>query len=115
MGRAYQCISCKAVLAVQKRGVQWLSCLWLWPMGERRDRASWLSLQVDNMLKAYAAKFQTIKAPRKLQWRPHLGSVDLKVTVGARTLELNVSPTHAAILHQFKVGEACMPFSLVAS
>ncbi|KAK9838770.1 hypothetical protein WJX74_003024 [Apatococcus lobatus] len=58
--------------------------------------------EVDDMLKAYAAKFHTIKAPRKLQWRPHLGSVDLKVTVGVRTLELSVSPVCAAILHQFK-------------
>lgn len=68
-----------------------------------------LCVQVDSMLKAYAAKFHTIKAPRKLQWRPHLGSVDLKVTVGARALELNVSPVHAAIIYHFKVGTVSMP------
>ncbi len=61
------------------------------------------ALQVDSTLKAYATKYHTIKAPRKLQWHPHLGSVDLKVTVGTHVLELSVSTVHAAILCHFKV------------
>ena len=65
------------------------------------------------MLKAYAAKFHTIKAPRKLQWHPHLGSVDLKVTVGSKKLEMNVSTVEAAILYQFKVNDSPPHMSLL--
>ncbi len=42
------------------------------------------------MLSTYAAKYRSLKAPRKLQWRPSLGTVSLDLTIGDQTLEFNV-------------------------
>lgn len=46
--------------------------------------------QVSAMLSTYAAKYRSLKAPRKLQWRPSLGTVSLDLTIGDQTLEFNV-------------------------
>lgn len=42
------------------------------------------------MLATYGAKYRSLKAPRKLQWKPSLGSVQLELTIGDQTLEFNV-------------------------
>lgn len=42
------------------------------------------------MLSTYAAKYRSLKAPRKLQWRPSLGTVSLELAIGDQTLEFNV-------------------------
>jgi len=51
---------------------------------------------------AYAARYYILKAPRRLVWRPHLGAVDLALTVGGRRLELTVTPPQAALLLPFQ-------------
>ena len=43
------------------------------------------------MLATYAAKYRSLKAPRKLQWKPNLGTVQLELAIGDQTLEFNVS------------------------
>jgi hypothetical protein len=43
------------------------------------------------MLATYAAKYRSLKAPRKLQWKPNLGTVQLDLAIGDQTLEFNVS------------------------
>ena len=42
------------------------------------------------MLDTYAAKYRSLKAPRKLQWKPNLGTVRLELAIGGQTLEFNV-------------------------
>lgn len=51
--------------------------------------------QVSAMLATYGAKYRSLKAPRKLQWKPNLGSVQLELTIGDQTLEFNVSAGRA--------------------
>ncbi|KAI7840711.1 hypothetical protein COHA_005527 [Chlorella ohadii] len=58
--------------------------------------------EVSAMLSTYAAKYRSLKAPRKLQWRPSLGTVSLDLTIGDQTLEFNVSPFHASVLMHFQ-------------
>ena len=43
------------------------------------------------MLATYGAKYRSLKAPRKLQWKPNQGSVQLELTIGDQELEFNVS------------------------
>ncbi len=59
--------------------------------------------EVQEQLDAYAARFFVLKTPRKLLWRPDLGSVSLSLTVGDQTLDLTVSPVQATILMHFRV------------
>jgi len=47
--------------------------------------------------------FSELKAPRKLEWRPHLGHVELSLTVGDEKRDYSVSPVLATILMAFAV------------
>lgn len=42
------------------------------------------------MLATYGAKYRSLKAPRKLQWKPNLGTVQLELAIGDQSLEFNV-------------------------
>lgn len=53
-------------------------------------------------LKKYTAAFETLKGNRTLVWKPHLGLVNMEVTLKDRTLEFTVSPVHATILWHFQ-------------
>lgn len=46
--------------------------------------------QVQAMLATYGAKYRSLKAPRKLQWKPNLGTVQLELAIGDQSLEFNV-------------------------
>ncbi len=46
--------------------------------------------QVRGMLTTYGAKYRSLKAPRKLEWKPNLGAVQLELTIGDQNLEFNV-------------------------
>lgn len=50
-----------------------------------------LLVQVQAMLDTYGAKYRSLKAPRKLQWKPSLGTVSLELAIGDQTLEFSVS------------------------
>ncbi|PSC76910.1 anaphase-promoting complex subunit 2 [Micractinium conductrix] len=58
--------------------------------------------EVASMLSTYAAKYRSLKAPRKLVWRPALGSVSLDLFIGDQEKEFTVSPLHASILMAFQ-------------
>lgn len=60
------------------------------------------------MLDTYASKYHDLKAPRKLKWKPALGSVGLTVRVGGDSLDLTVSPLHASVIMHFQVGTALL-------
>ena len=58
------------------------------------------------MLDTYASKYHDLKAPRKLKWKPALGSVTMSVRVGADTVDLTVTPLHATIIMHFQARRA---------
>lgn len=53
-------------------------------------------------LENYTKKFESLKGNRTLIWKPHLGLVNIDIELKERTLNLNVSPVHAAIIMQFQ-------------
>ncbi|CAM6090151.1 unnamed protein product [Calypogeia fissa] len=57
---------------------------------------------VDRMLDEYAQKYHALKAPRKLHWRKHLGTVKLELQFEDRASQFVVSPLHASIIMQFE-------------
>ena len=65
------------------------------------------------MLDTYASKYHDLKAPRKLKWKPALGSVSLTIKVGGDSLDLNVTPLHATIIMHFQVNSFCSLFLLL--
>eukprot|EP00898_Chlorokybus_atmophyticus_P006884 jgi/Chlat1/7197/Chrsp57S06846 len=58
--------------------------------------------QVQSMLDTYAAKYHTIKTPRKLQWKSQLGSVKLELQFADGAAQFQVSSVHAAIILHFQ-------------
>lgn len=56
-------------------------------------------------LEEYTKKFEALKGNRTLNWKPHLGLVNIDVELKDRTLNFNVSPVHAAIIIQFQSQE----------
>ena len=52
-------------------------------------------------LTTYARSYHTLKTPRKLQWKRNLGTADLDIVVGSRTLHLSVTPAQASLVLQF--------------
>ena len=79
------------------------------PAAARQAQEEQLELPpaVRAQMEAYAARYYILKAPRRLAWRPHLGCVDLVLTVGARRAELTVTPLQATLLLPFQV--TCRP------
>lgn len=61
-----------------------------------------LPAPVQSVLDAYSARYQELKAPRKLGWRTGLGTVRLEVERGGRAVQYAVSPIHAAIVWHFQ-------------
>ncbi len=82
----------------------WRPCsdatVWCWCEQEEKFT---LPAEVQEQLEAYAARFFVLKTPRKLLWRPDIGTVSLFLTVGDQTLDLTVSPVQATILMHFRV------------
>lgn len=74
-------LACQPLLAsTDIRARTHLSCLPCLP----------LPLQIQSMLDTYGAKYNSLKVPRKLQWKPNLGQVTLDVSIGGQVLEFQV-------------------------
>ncbi|KAK9701972.1 Anaphase-promoting complex subunit 2 [Basidiobolus ranarum] len=71
-----------------------------WPNFRSED--VYLPTQFTEQLSAYESTFEKLKPSRKLIWLNHLGTVDLELELKDRTLSLNVSPAHAAIIWYFQ-------------
>eukprot|EP00887_Chlorella_sp_A99_P005758 scaffold1.g5758.t1 len=71
-----------------------------WPQLPKEDFK--LPPQMRSMLDTYGAKYHSLKAPRKLEWKPNLGTVELDLTIGGQELQFAVSPLHASILLHFR-------------
>ena len=53
-------------------------------------------------LQEYQAAYQSLKGLRTLEWKPHLGTVDLDLVLADRELSFSVSPIRATIIYQFQ-------------
>ncbi|XP_075228750.1 anaphase promoting complex subunit morula isoform X2 [Lycorma delicatula] len=71
-----------------------------WPVF--KDDSLELPSVVKERLAVYTKAFETLKGNRTLSWKPHLGSVNLDITLKDRTINLTVSPIHAAIIWHFQ-------------
>ncbi|XP_064089361.1 anaphase-promoting complex subunit 2-like [Macrobrachium nipponense] len=58
--------------------------------------------EVTKELETYTEAFQDLKGNRTLNWKPHLGQVQLEVELKGRTLNLTVTPTQATIIYHFQ-------------
>jgi anaphase-promoting complex subunit 2 len=74
-----------------------------------------LPRRVEATLAAYGARFEALKAPRKLLWRKALGSVSLELTLGGETRTFSVSPLHAALVARFGGRDAWHATELAAA
>ena len=83
--------------------------------GEHTLQSQWYrpALQVEASLTAYAQSYHALKTPRKLQWKRHLGSVELDIAVGSKTLQLSVTPAQASLLLHFN-GHNTLPLAKLA-
>jgi len=74
-----------------------------WPPFQKSEsNAVTLPPEVAKSLKIYESLYHSLRAPRKLHWKPSLGMVtlELKFQSGSRKT-FEVSPTHAAIIQNF--------------
>jgi anaphase-promoting complex subunit 2 len=70
---------------------------------------------VESALSAYAARFEQLKAPRKLGWRRALGCVRLELALGGAVRAFVVSPAHAALIWAFADRDAWPAAALAAA
>lgn len=71
-----------------------------WPA--LKDEKLELPHQIKEAMETYTKKYEKLKAMRTLNWKHHLGLVNLDVELADRTLSLSVSPVHAAIILNFQ-------------
>ena len=50
----------------------------------------------------YRAGYEALKGMRTLNWKSHLGLVDVEIELEDRTLNLTVSPIHATAIWHFQ-------------
>eukprot|EP00731_Ephydatia_muelleri_P024290 Em0016g561a len=53
-------------------------------------------------LQEYQTAYQSLKGLRTLEWKPHLGTVDVDLVLADRELSFSVSPIRATIIYQFQ-------------
>ena len=61
--------------------------------------------EMKTMMEAYGKRYHHLKAPRQMNWRPTLGTVQVEVMHGEIELELSVSPIEATVLMHFQTKE----------
>ncbi|XP_078498279.1 anaphase-promoting complex subunit 2 isoform X2 [Lissotriton helveticus] len=71
-----------------------------WPA--LKDEKLELPHPIKEAMETYTKKYEKLKAMRTLNWKHHLGLVNLDVELADRTLSLSVSPVHAAIILNFQ-------------
>ncbi|KAL3869262.1 hypothetical protein ACJMK2_041966 [Sinanodonta woodiana] len=67
-----------------------------------REEKITLPEEMQKLLEAYTKKFEALKGNRTLQWKSHLGLMNIDIELKDRTINFKVSPVHAAIIMQFQ-------------
>jgi len=73
---------------------------YFWP--SLREENSKLHPSIQKTLDLYKVEYEAFKASRKLTWKPFLGSIQLELELGDRTIPLSVSPIQASIILFFQ-------------
>ncbi|XP_077986811.1 anaphase-promoting complex subunit 2-like [Glandiceps talaboti] len=71
-----------------------------WP--SFREEKLELPQSIKDGMENYTKEYETLKGMRTLNWKPHLGLVNLDVELKDRKLTLSVSPIHATIIMHFQ-------------
>lgn len=79
-----------------------------WP--SLRDDEFNLPDPIQQLMKDYEAGFEGIKDMRKLHWLPALGRVTVALDFSDRSLELDVLPWQAAVIHAFQEADAPLAY-----
>ncbi|KAG7175880.1 Anaphase-promoting complex subunit 2-like [Homarus americanus] len=81
-----------------------VSCMILsaqfWP--SFKEERLQLPEEVMKELDTYTEAFQDLKGNRTLNWKPHLGQVQVEIELKNRTLNLTVTPTQATVIYHFQ-------------
>lgn len=67
-----------------------------------KDESLELPDEIKQHLEAYTKLFQSLKGNRTLNWKPHLGTVNIEIEIGDKKLELTVSPFNATLIMHFQ-------------
>ncbi|EFA80064.1 anaphase promoting complex subunit 2 [Heterostelium album PN500] len=71
-----------------------------WP--SMKDEGFTYPKSLSSQMTAFSKEYEAIKAPRKLQWKQHLGFVELEIEINGQLKQLSVSPIHATIIMLFE-------------
>jgi anaphase-promoting complex subunit 2 len=57
---------------------------------------------LSSSMENYTEQFKSLKGSRTLQWKPHLGLVELELELEDRTLSFTVTPARASTIMYFQ-------------
>ncbi|KAM3962548.1 anaphase promoting complex subunit morula [Aphomia sociella] len=67
-----------------------------------KDETLELPEEIKNHFKTYTKSYEALKGNRTLDWKPHLGNVNIQIEIGSKKLDLTVSPFNATIIMHFE-------------
>ncbi|XP_072930012.1 anaphase-promoting complex subunit 2 [Epargyreus clarus] len=67
-----------------------------------KDESLELPEEIKQHLEAYTKSFEALKGNRTLNWKPHLGNVNIEIEIGEKKLDLTVSPFNATLIMHFQ-------------
>lgn len=73
-----------------------------WPPFKSDTLALELPAEIKENFDRFTRSYEAHKGNRTLNWRPVIGSVEIEVETKDKTLNLNVPPVQAVIIHQFQ-------------
>ncbi|XP_053613327.1 anaphase-promoting complex subunit 2 isoform X2 [Plodia interpunctella] len=67
-----------------------------------KDETLELPEEIQNHFKSYTKSYEALKGNRTLDWKPHLGNVNIEIEIGNKKLDLTVSPFNATLIMHFQ-------------
>ncbi|XP_041369273.1 anaphase-promoting complex subunit 2-like isoform X2 [Gigantopelta aegis] len=67
-----------------------------------REEKITLPEEMQHSLECFTKRFEALKGNRTLNWKPHLGLVNIDIELKDQVFSFSVSPVHAAIIMQFQ-------------
>ncbi|CAH0728449.1 unnamed protein product, partial [Brenthis ino] len=67
-----------------------------------KDESLELPEEIKQHFDAYTKSYEALKGNRTLNWKPHLGNVNIEIEIGDKKLDLTVSPFNATLIMHFQ-------------
>ncbi|XP_045776606.1 anaphase-promoting complex subunit 2 [Maniola jurtina] len=67
-----------------------------------KDESLELPEEIKQHFNAYTKSYEALKGNRTLNWKPHLGNVNIEIEIGEKKLDLTVSPFNATLIMHFQ-------------